>query len=95
MISSQNYSNLYLQDYKKEINSQRKRIADNAKEQENIYEILQYYQNTYPLLKTALSCCKSDKEFFYKTDLYPIYLIIYRYISVFEELSFLKIEYVK
>lgn len=91
--SSQNCLKPFLQD--KEKGSETRIEDENSIEnqKESLHDILNYYQNAHPVLKTALSCCKSDEEFYYITDLYPIYLILQNYITVFDDLDFLKIEY--
>ena len=46
----------------------------------------------HPLFKTALATCHKVSCFYYQTSLYPIFIIIKEYISVYK-LVFLKIEY--
>ena len=78
-----------------QVTEREKESIDNSINPEEVYyNTLMNYQITYPLLKTALSCCRREKGFHYKADLYPIYLIVLNYISVLE-LHFLEIEFVK
>lgn len=48
----------------------------------------------YPIFKTSIMCCDKRSRFSYSTNLYPIYLIINSFKSVYD-LFYLQIEYVK
>ncbi len=45
------------------------------------------------LFAAAISCCDKTGAYRYETTLYPVFLILRAYISVYPELSFLELSY--
>lgn len=45
------------------------------------------------LFAAAIDCCNETGAYRYETTLYPVFIIIKAYISVYPELSFLELTY--
>ncbi len=45
------------------------------------------------LFAAAISCCSETGAYRYETTLYPVFLILRAYISVYPKLSFLELSY--
>lgn len=46
-----------------------------------------------PLFSAAINCCRKTGAFSYETTLYPVFLILKKYLSVYTELSMIQVIY--